>query len=338
MVVVVVLLILPKLSLFSDAELSNDPTNNSSLFVSAIVVKAGIMENILKSAGTLLASEEVVLTTEVSGIVRSIHFEEGKRVQKGDLLISMDDSELLAHRDKALHQKALIEQTLERQRILLEKEAISRESFDKIQTDLLVIDSEIELLNTQIQKKQIKAPFDGIIGFRSISPGAYLQPGESIARLVKSNLLRIEFSVPERYQSANLEGRRVFFSVAGFEKIFEAQVYAIEPSVDANTRSLLLRALYNNEDLRLAPGMFADLSIIISRDEDVIQLPSEAIIPQMDGEQVYIYRDGKAELHTIKTGRRTERNVAVIDGVSVGDTVITSGILQLRNGMSVQIK
>lgn len=337
--IVLALLILPKTGLFSDTVgVSSQGPGASGLPVSVVVVEQGAMENVLKAAGTLMASEEVTVTTEISGIVRSIHFEEGRRVKQGDLLVKIDDAELQAQRDKSVHQKALIEQTLERQRVLLEKEAISRESFDKIQTDLLVIDAELKLLNTQIEKKQIRAPFDGIVGFRSVSPGTYLQPGARIARLVKSSPLRLEFSVPERYQSANLAGRKVFFKVAGYDDTFEAQVYALEPSVDAQTRSLLLRALYPNSDLRLIPGMFADLSIIISRDEDVVQLPSEAIIPQMEGEQVYVYRGGKAELKNIKTGKRTERSVAVLEGVSVGDTVITSGILQLRSGMPVVIR
>jgi membrane fusion protein (multidrug efflux system) len=338
-VIVLALLILPKTGLFSDnKEVTNQGPGASGLPVSVVVVEQGVMENVLKAAGTLMASEEITVTTEISGIVRSIHFEEGRQVKKGDLLVKIDDAELQAQRDKSVYQKALIEQTLERQRVLLEKEAISRESFDKIQTDLLVIDAELKLLNTQIEKKQIRAPFDGIVGFRSVSPGTYLQPGARIARLVKSSPLRLEFSVPERYQSADLSGRNVFFSVAGYDETFEAQVYALEPSVDAQTRSLLLRALYPNSDLRLIPGMFADLSIIISRDEDVMQIPSEAIIPQMEGEQVYVYRGGKAELKNVKTGKRTEHSVAVLEGVSVGDTVITSGILQLRSGMAVVIR
>src|SRR5690606_32879478 len=147
--------ILPKTGLFSDTKkVTSQGPGASGLPVSVVVVEQGVMENVLKAAGTLMASEEITVTTEIPGIVRSIHFEEGRYVKKGDLLVKIDDAELQAQRDKAVHQKALIEQTLERQRVLLEKEAISRESFDKIQTDLLVIDAELKLLNTQIEKKQ----------------------------------------------------------------------------------------------------------------------------------------------------------------------------------------
>lgn len=336
--VVLGVIILPKTNLFKgEAGNNGNPGMSRSLPVSAVALKPEAMENALRSAGTLVASEEVDVTTEISGVVREIYFQEGARVKKGDLLLRIDDAELQAQRDKAIHQRELIKQTFERQQILLEKEAISREAFDRVQTDLLVIESEIKLLDTRIAKTQIRAPFEGTIGFRYVSPGTFMQPGTRVARLVKSSPLRLEFSVPERYQSETLSGRTVFFNVAGFSETFEAIVYAVEPSVDARTRSVMLRASYPNSDYRLLPGMFADLRIIISREEDVVQVPSEAIIPQMDGELVFVYKNGRAVQTSIRTGTRTERHVAVVEGLAAGDTVITSGILQLRSGMPVTI-
>lgn len=338
-VVIAAFLIIPRTGLFLGKKGPDAGPGGMgrALPVSAIVVKPGTMENALKAAGSLVASEEVNISTEIAGVVRKIEFDEGSRVKKGDLLVVIDDSELQAQREKAIHQKKLIEQTLERQRVLLEKEAISREAFDKVQTDLLVIDSEINLLNIRIQKTQIRAPFDGIIGFRNVSPGAYIQPGLAIARLVKTSPLLLQFSVPERYQSSKLVGSEVIFNVAGYSDNFRAKVYAVEPSIDERTRSLTLRAEYPNSDYRLLPGMFADLKIIIGREDNVVQVPSEAIIPQMDGEQVYVYRNGVAELIRVRSGNRTERYVAIQEGVAVGDTVITSGVLQLRSGMPVEI-
>ncbi len=340
LLILIAVLVLSRLAWFSSKDSSNAVAQGGggALPVSAVIVQPDTMDNVLKAAGTLVASEELFVTTEISGMVRSIHFDEGTRVKQGDLLVSIDDAELQAQRDKAIHQKELISQTLERQRVLLEKEAISREAFDKVQTDMLVIESELTLLNTRISKMQIRAPFDGVIGFRGVSPGTYLQPGQPIARLVKASPLRLEFSVPERYQSDRLQGRQVVFNVAGYSEDFYAEVYAIEPSVDERTRSLMLRALYPNKDYRLLPGMFADLRIIISRDLDVLQVPSEAIIPQMDGDQLYVYRGGKAELINVRTGRRSEKTVAVTEGLAAGDTVITSGILQLRSGMPVSLQ
>lgn len=339
-VIVLAMIILPKtgwLSKESKAEQAAGPGGGSGLPVAAEIVKPGLLEQGLRAAGTLMASEEVDVTTEISGLVRSIHFEEGARVRKGDLLVRINDDELQAQREKAVHQKRLIEENVERQRILLEKEAVSRESFDQVQTDLLVIEAELRLLDTRIEKAQIRAPFDGTVGFRYVSPGSYLQPGARIAHLVKSSPLRIQFSIPERYQSEELVGRQVDFTVAGFTDEFVARVYAIDPMVDERTRSIVLRATYLNEQYKLLPGMFANLHLTINTFENALQIPSEAIIPQMDGERVFVYKKGKAILSPITTGIRTENRVAVLEGLTPGDTLITTGVLQLRTGMPVSI-
>lgn len=339
-VLIVAVIFLPKTGLFSnkaDTTIISGGGAGSGLPVSAEVLKSGLLEQAIRAAGTLMPSEEVDVTTETSGLVKSIHFEEGTRVKRGDLLVRINDDELQAQREKAIHQKKLIEEKVERQRVLLEKEAVSRESFDQVRTDLLVIEAEIRLLDTRIEKTFIRAPFDGTVGFRFVSPGGYLQPGVRVARLVNASPLRIEFSIPERYQSEVLVGRNVNFSVAGYSNDFTARVYAIDPKVDARTRSIILRASYPNENYHLLPGMFANIRLIISSEENALQVPSEAIIPQMDGERVFVLRNGKAFLTQISTGVRTEDKVAVTDGLVPGDTLITSGILQLRTGMPVSI-
>lgn len=340
-VIVLAIIILPKTGWLSrNTEVvsgSGGGAPGTSLPVSAEVLKTGLLEQAIRAAGTLMPSEEVDVTTETSGLVKSIHFEEGTRVKQGDLLVRINDDELQAQREKAIHQKKLIEEKVERQRVLLEKEAVSRESFDQVQTDLLVIEAELRLLDTRIEKTFIRAPFDGAIGFRFISPGGYLQPGVQVARLVKASPLRIEFSIPERYQSEVLVGRNVNFTVAGFSEDFIARVYAIDPKVDERTRSIILRASYLNANYKLLPGVFANIRLIINREENALQIPSEAIIPQMDGERVFVYRNGKAILTNISTGIRTEQKVEVTDGLVPGDTLITSGVLQLRTGMSVSV-
>ncbi|MDR2927027.1 MAG: efflux RND transporter periplasmic adaptor subunit [Cytophagaceae bacterium] len=331
--------IIPKTGLFSKKEgnIGALVSRRGSLPVSVEILKPGMLENMLSAAGSLLPSEEVNVTTETSGIVESIHFEEGTRVTKGALLVTTNNDELQAQREKSVHQKKLIEEKVERQRVLFEKEAVSRESYDQVMTDLMVIDADIKLLDTRIEKTFIKAPFDGVIGFRSVSPGAYLQPGVSVARLVNISPLRIEFSISERYMSESLIGRRVIFNVAGFDNDFYATIYAVDPTIDIRTRTIVLRADYPNSDFRLLPGTFASIRMVIDRERNAIQIPSEAIIPQLNGERVFVYRNGKAEQVEIETGIRNERRVAVVRGLAAGDTLITSGILQLRPGMAVAI-
>lgn len=311
---------------------------NSKLPVSAFVAEITTMDNTIKSAGTLVAEEEVTITTEVSGIVSSTHFKDGMNVEKGDLLIKINDDELRAQLEKAEHQRTLVQQSLERQEVLLKKDAISHEAFDKVKTDLLVLDSEVQLLNVKLSKTAIRAPFSGRVGFREVSQGAFLQPGATITKLVKTTPLRIEFAVPERYQSENLVGREIDFIVAGFEDVFKAEIYAVEPRIDERTRSLVLRAKYANENEKLLPGMFAHITVPIQRLTNIIQVPAHAIIPELNGESVFVYKSGKAFKQSVVTGIRNENLIAVTEGLNNGDTIITSGILQLRHSMPVTIE
>ncbi len=311
---------------------------NSSLPVSVVIAETSTMDNTIKSAGTLVAEEEVIITTEVSGIVNSTHFKDGMSVKTGDLLIKINDDELRAQLEKAEHQRTLVQQSLERQEVLLKKDAISHEAFDKVKTDLLVLDSEVQLLNVKLSKTSIRAPFSGRVGFREVSQGAFLQPGAVITKLVKTSPLRIEFAVPERYQSENLVGREIEFIVAGFEETFKAEIYAVEPRIYERTRSLVLRAKYANDNEKLLPGMFAHITVPIQRLTNVIQVPAHAIIPELNGESVFVYKNGKASKQNVVTGIRNENLIAVTEGLNSGDTIIISGILQLRHSMPVTIE
>lgn len=340
-----VLLILAFLVIYKAGWFRNSPADGNKqtsrltvLPVTVVQLESSTMETSIKSAGSLVPEEEISVTTEVSGVIKSIHFDDGMAVKRGDLLVRINDDELQAQLEKAEHQRDLVRQTLERQEVLLKKDAISHEAFDKVKTDLLVLDSEVQLLNVKISKTYIRAPFSGKVGFRAVSQGSYLQPGMVITHLVKTSPLRIEFSVPERYQSEKLTGREVQFSVAGFDDRFFAEIYAVEPRVDERTRSLLLRARYANSDQKLLPGMFANITVPIHRIENVVQVPAQAIIPEMNGETVFIFKDGIALKKRVTTGIRNENFVAITEGLAAGDSVITSGILQLRDQMPVQVQ
>lgn len=338
---IVAFLVIYKAGWFRDSPSSGEAKQGSRLTalpVTVVKLESSTMETSIKSAGSLVPEEEISVTTEVSGMVRSIHFEDGTTVKKGDLLVRINDDELQAQLEKADHQRDLVRQTLDRQEVLLKKDAISLEAFDKVKTDLLVLDSEVQLLNVKISKTYIRAPFSGRVGFRAVSQGSYLQPGMVITRLVKTSPLRIEFSVPERYQSEKLTGRIVQFTVAGFSDLFNAEIYAKEPQVDERTRSLVLRARYANADQKLLPGMFANITVPIQRLENVVQVPAQAIIPEMNGETVFVYKDGIALKKNVTTGIRNENFVAITEGLAAGDSVITSGILQLRHQMPVKVQ
>ena len=286
--------------------------------------------------GTILANEEVELACQTTGKVVSINFEEGQRVEKGTLLLKIDDSDLQAQLTRAKHQLTLAAERLRRQQILFEKDAVSRESFDQAQTDYNLIVADIELLEVRIDRTEIRAPFSGVIGFRAISLGAYLQAGARVATLADIATLKLEFSVPEKNVFERLEGATAFFTVSGSNKEYSAKVYAIDPVLEVKTRSIGLRALYENRDGVLRPGMMASVMINPEYSTSSLMVPSEAVIPNVDGRSVWLVRNSRAAQTPVKTGIRTADKVEILEGVVRGDTVITSGLLQIRQGQSVQ--
>jgi len=231
----------------------------------------------------------------------------------------------------------MLSEKLERQRVLLAKDAVSREAFDQLQTDYNVILADINLLKVRIAETEVRAPFNGVIGFRYVSDGSYVQPSVKIAHLIDYARLKLEFAIPEKYVAQSLMGKKVAFIAQGFEDEFFAQVYAIDYRVDETTRTFGLRASFDNRDKRLVPGMFADLTVIIDEKNNAIQIPSESVVPDMNEKKVWLLRSGKAVLTPVVSGSRTEKMVEVLSGISAGDTVITSGLMQLRPNMAVRV-
>ena len=291
----------------------------------------------IRSVGTLLPNEEVDISSEIAGKVVQINFEEGSFVKKGSLLVKVDDRDLQAQLKRAEFQRDLLKERLERQRILLDKDAVSREAFDQVQTDYQMVEADIELLRVKIDRTEIRAPFDGVIGFRSVSLGSYIQPSTLIARLVDRSSLKVEFSVPEKYIFANLNGKPVTFTTEGGTETYRACIYAVDSKSDPKTHTITLRAFYPNEGMRLMPGMFARVTIGADMRQRALMIPTEAIIPQMEGKSIWLLRNGKAEPVPVETGVRTERMIEVTEGIVAGDSVIVTGLMQLRQGAPVSV-
>jgi len=305
--------------------------------VSATIAKPSYLTNGIRSAGTLLANEEVDIVSKVAGKVTGVFFKEGSTVKKGDLLVKIYDEDLQAQLQRSEIQEKMLSEKLERQRVLLSKDAVSRESFDQLQTDYNVILADINLLKVRIAETEVRAPFDGVIGFRYVSEGTYVQPSVKIAHLIDYSQMKLEFAIPEKYVSQPLMGKKIAFNAQGYTEEFTAYVYAIDYRVDETTRTIGLRARYDNRDKRLVPGMFADLTLITDEKNNAIQVPSESVVPEMNEKRIWLYRSGKASLVPVVSGNRTENMVEILSGISVGDTVITSGLMQLRPGMAVRV-
>lgn len=291
----------------------------------------------LATTGTLRAEEQVELVTEIAGKVVAVHFEEGRRVREGQILLELDASTLEAERDRIGYRLELAERREERQRELLDQGVISQDGYDLVINQVNVLRSEQRLVEAQLAKTVLRAPFAGIIGLRHISPGSYLSPQTSIATLQKLSTVKIDFSVPEKYSSRVATGEVVRFSVKGGDQELEAMIYAIEPSVDAETRSLLLRARCDNPGGSLLPGAFADVRLIVEEADDALAVPSIAVVPELGGRKVYVEQDGVAHERRVETGIRTGEVVQLVSGVESGERVIVTGIQQLREGLEVEV-
>jgi len=217
------------------------------------------------------------------------------------------------------------------------KDAVSQEAYEQARTELAMLNADIDIVKSNIALTELRAPFDGVIGLRNVSEGAYASPSVVVAKLTKISPLKIDFFVPERYANQIKPGTRLSFTIEGRQERFEAAVYATESKVDIATRTLAVRAKYPNTRGKLLPGRFATVQIRMHEIPDAIAIPTEALVPEMGVDKVFLYKGGKAHAAEVKTGLRTDSSIQIIDGLNVGDTLITSGTLQLREGLPVKL-
>lgn len=311
------------------------PGMGRPLPVTVSIAEYGTGESGILRLGTLVANEKVDVSSELSGRVTDVNFNEGQHVKKGAVLVKLNDDELRSQLKRAEYELLLLSQRLERQKVLLEKDAVSRETYDNVLTQYNVLKEEIEALSIRIDKMKIRAPFDGVIGFRQVSKGAFLQPGAKIATLVDMAKLRVEFSIPEKYVANKLVGSKASFTVEGINRTFDATIYAIDPQIDVTTRTILLRAMYNNSDGLLKPGMSARVSVKSTNGTKRIFAPSQAVVPDVNGRFVWLKKGGKAVQTYVETGDRSTDKVEIMSGLNVGDSLIITGLMQLKNDMPV---
>jgi membrane fusion protein (multidrug efflux system) len=303
------------------------------LNVSALILQPTVITEFINSTGSLMPDEEVELSFETSGKIVNIFFTEGTRVARGDLLAKINDKPLQAQLMKLEAQKRLVQDKEFRQRSLLDRDAISRESYEQVATELESLEADIMLVKARIAETELRAPFDGIIGLRYLSEGSYATTNTRIVRLVKNSPLKIEFSINERYAGEINPGFPITFSIDG--KPYPAKVYALDPKVNISTRTITVRALYPNSREEVKPGRFASVVLQLAEVTDAISIPTEALIPEMDGEKVFIYKSGRAMPVKVTTGLRTESIIQITNGLNFGDTLLTTGILQLRQSLPV---
>ncbi|RZK78893.1 MAG: efflux RND transporter periplasmic adaptor subunit [Pedobacter sp.] len=309
----------------------------SGLQVEGIVVETADFTNDLEITGTIEANESVTLRSEVAGLVTKINFQEGSNVTKGTLLVKINDRDIQAQLQEALTRQKLSSTNENRSKQLLEKGAISQEEYDTSLADFQSLQSQTQLIRAQLAKTSIYAPFSGKIGLRSISVGEYLTPTTVIANLSSVNPVKLSFSVPERYMGQIKTGSEVRFVTDGYSKTFIGKVFALEPGVNTQTRTLQIKALVPNGNNELLPGSFAKIKLALNTAKNAILIPNEAIIPVLKGKTVFVSRNGKAQQVPVEAGTRTAESIVITSGLKVGDTVLTTGAMAVKPDAAVKV-
>ncbi len=306
--------------------------------VNGIVVTPKSFSNSLSVTGSIEANEQIEIRSEVSGIIKGIYFKEGSSVRRGQALLKINDIELQAQLSQALTREKLASETELRANMLLKKEAISKEEYDIALADKRSLQAATQLIRAQISRTVVVAPFSGRIGLKTVSVGGYLTPSSVVASLISIDPVKIIFSVPEKYAQQIRNGSQISFTAPGASSKNTATVYAIDPGINVTSRTLQIAARASNPSGSLLPGSFTKVDLPLAEITNAILIPSEAVVPVERGKKVFVSKNGKAIEVLIETSTRTEKEVLVTSGLSIGDTLLTTGIMALKPDSPVKVK
>jgi membrane fusion protein, multidrug efflux system len=306
--------------------------------VKAVAAKTARAVVETSAVGSLRADESVMLRPEIAGRLEKVQFDEGQRVQKGALLASLDAAEARAVVASTRVQSSLEKQRLERAEDLFKKGFFSQQALDEARSNHARAAAKLREDEARLAKSEIRAPFSGVAGLRHVSEGAYVAAGTDIARLEKIDQLKLDFRVPELFLGQLRAGQTLSAQVDAYAaEAFPGKIYAIEPAVDEQTRTVLVRARIANNDLKLRPGMFARVQLQLGVRENAVWVPEEAIVPR--GQDAFVFRvvEGRAEQVRVQIGARKPGEVEIQKGIAAGDLVITEGTQRIGPGSPVSI-
>lgn len=310
---------------------------NMPVLVNAYVARSTPLDNDIKAAGSILANESVDLRPEASGRITHIYFKEGSKVHKGQLLVKINDADLQAALLKQRYQLEVNSREEAREKQLLSKGGVSQAEYDIALSTMNSNKADIELTEAQIAKTEIRAPFDGTIGLKNVSEGSYISPTVTVASMQQIEPIKIDFSIPEQYTEQVAIGDNFTFHVQGSQKTFEGKIFAIDPRIDPNTRNILIRGICPNKGDEVLPGAFAEVHLVLKRIPNAIMVPTQAIVPQLKSQIVYLAKGGYAVPQTVQLGLRNDTAVQAVQGLEPGDTVITTGILALHPKSKIKL-
>jgi len=307
------------------------------IMVDGFVVRQSSISEKIEVPGSLLPFEETQIRAEVGGRIVLLNIQEGSTVSNGTMMVKLFDKDLQAQLRKFEVQLQIKLKTQERSAELLKINGISQQDYDLSALDVENLRADIEATQIAISKTEIRAPYSGRVGLRNISLGSYISPTDVITTLRQVDRLKLEFSIPEKYAKEIVKGYSVTFKVDGGDQYHNATVIATENSVDQNTRTLRVRALVNERHRELVPGVFAKVNLQLGKNDHALLVPSQAIIPAARNKQVILFRKDSALYTVVETGIRDSAFVQVLQGLKVGDTVVTTGLMAIRPNAKIKI-
>ncbi|MEO8960677.1 MAG: efflux RND transporter periplasmic adaptor subunit [Ginsengibacter sp.] len=316
---------------------NNAKPASSSLSVEGYIIHPSVLHSSIEIAGTLLPFEETEIHPEVSGKVTYLSVKEGAHVKKGTLLARLFDGDLQAQLHKFNVQLQVAGKTQERQDELLKIGGISQQDYDLSVLEVSSIKADMQILQAAIDKTIIKAPFDGKLGFKNISIGAFITPSTIITTIRQDSKLKLEFSVPEKYTPNIKSGNVIAFTTEATGKKYHAKIYATESGITEENRSLKVHALVENVDKNITSGSFAKVVFDMGDNDKAVMVPTQAIIPQARDKKVIVYNGGLADFKSVVTGTRDSAKVEIISGLTIGDTVIITGLLSIKQGDKINL-
>lgn len=337
-IIVILLLILYKLHIDEKDKIAPKKSSKAvEIKAEAFLVRDTAVEYQVVTVGSIRANESVQIVSEINRKVTDIFMNEGSFVKQNQLLIKLDDADLLAKQQKlkALEELTILTEQREKQRLI--KGGISQQHYDEVANQLKVIQADLQSVEVDLSKTDIRAPFSGKIGLRNVSPGAFVSPNIILANLQDLSKVKIDFAIPERYSNTVKINQTIYFTLDYSPDIFEARVLAFEPSIDNKTRTLLIRAIADNSRNQFVAGTSVKVNLNLKELNQSIFIPTESLIPSLKGYRVYLLRNGLATFADVKTGIRTKSSVQILEGLNKGDTIITTNILRIKPNTAIKV-
>jgi membrane fusion protein (multidrug efflux system) len=291
------------------------------------------------STGTFVAEDQVMISSETAGYVKRLYFTEGAYKRKGALLAKLNDAELQARKQKLQVELDYARTELARAEKLGDLQAISTEEVDRLRNVAKVIEADIAVMDAQIAKTNVYAPFSGRVGLKILSEGAYVSPGTGIAELLRLDPIKLEFFIPEKLAASVTTGDEITFTIPASKDTFRAEIYLVSPTLDENNRALRMRCRLTNKQTLFLPGGYAEVQYdLVNQSETSLLIPAEAIIPVLDGQKVLVIENGLVKSRPVEVGVRTPSSVQILGGITERDSVLVTGILGATDGMKVKAK